>query len=99
MDIDKKENEEELFNRRQFFKKAAKSVLPILGAIALSNVPLIGKAMNHESSTEMGCNWGCTYGCSGSCGGACSMSCQNTCSGSCQGRCSGTCQSSCRGYY
>lgn len=99
------EKKEELQSRREFFKKAAKGALPILGAIALAGTPGIVKAADEA----LGCNYGCSYGCSGSCGracsygcqgscrgacsGACSYSCQNTCSGSCQGRCSGGCSS------
>ena len=30
---------DELQNRREFFKKAAKGALPILGAIVMANVP------------------------------------------------------------
>lgn len=102
----KDENREELESRRQFFKKAAKAALPILGAALLSNVPLITKAA--ESGGEY-CEYGCSYSCSGSCagrctgtcsggckggcGGACSYSCQNTCKGRCQGSCSGGCSS------
>lgn len=98
-----KENEkdEELQSRREFFKRAAKSALPILGAIALAGTPSIVKA----AEEVMDCNYSCSYscsnscrgncygGCSGSCGGACSYSCRNTCKGSCQGRCSYGCSS------
>ena len=95
------EKSEELQSRRDFFKKAAKGALPILGAIALAGAPGIVKA----AEEVMDCNYSCSYscsnscrgncygGCSGSCGGACSYSCQNTCKGSCQGRCSGGCSS------
>ena len=95
------EKNEELQSRREFFKKAAKGALPILGAIALAGAPGIVKA----AEEAMDCNYSCSYscsnscrgdcygGCSGSCGGACSYSCQNTCKGSCQGRCSGGCSS------
>lgn len=37
----KKEKNDELQPRRQFFKKATKGVLPILGAIDLANIPII----------------------------------------------------------
>ncbi|MDE5662963.1 MAG: Cys-Xaa-Xaa-Xaa repeat radical SAM target protein [Muribaculaceae bacterium] len=84
---------EELQSRRQFFKKAAKAALPILGAIVASNVPLLSNA----TETENGCSYGCTYGCSGSCGRACSYGCQNSCAGSCDGACKGWCTGSCKG--
>lgn len=105
--MEEKKKNEEIQSRREFFKKAAKGALPILGAIALANLPLLSEA----SETEVG--WGCSYGCSGGCksgcgqscsfscsggckggcGGACSYGCQNTCKGTCQGRCSGGCSS------
>lgn len=95
--MEKENKNEELQSRRDFFKKAAKSALPIIGAIALAGAPGIVKAAEEAS----GCNYGCSYscrgdcsnGCKGWCGGACSASCQNTCKGSCQGRCSGGCSS------
>ena len=36
----KNERNEELQSRREFFKKAAKGALPILGAMVLANAPL-----------------------------------------------------------
>ncbi len=90
-----KENKnKELQSRRDFFKKAAKSALPIIGAIALAGAPGIVKAASEEATS---CQFGCSYSCSGSCGGACSYSCQNTCSGGCQGRCTMVCASGCSG--
>ncbi|MBQ9467260.1 MAG: Cys-Xaa-Xaa-Xaa repeat radical SAM target protein [Muribaculaceae bacterium] len=81
-----KANNEELQSRRQFFKRAAKGVLPILGAVVLSSMPLISNA------TES-CN--CYGTCYGTCYGGCQGSCGTTCSGKCIGSCSGTCQTSC----
>jgi hypothetical protein len=71
------EKKDELQSRRQFFKKAAKGALPILGAIALANMPIIAKA----SETAMGCSSGCYT--------SCSNTCSNTCVGGCNSRCSG----------
>ena len=99
--MEKGNKNEGLQSRRDFFKKAAKEALPILGAIALAGAPSIVKAAEEAS----GCNYSCSYscsnscrgncygGCSGSCGGACSYSCQNTCKGSCQGSCRVSCSS------
>ncbi len=86
-------NDEELQSRREFFKKAAKGVLPILGTIVLSNVPMLGNA--HGSKEELGCDFGCSGGCSGSCGRVCSFGCTNSCSGTCSGACKGGCSHSC----
>lgn len=88
---------EELQSRREFFKQAAKKALPIIGAIALANVPLLSHAAE-KVENPMGCDWGCMYGCKGGCGRQCSTGCTNSCSGSCDGACKGACQGSCKGY-
>lgn len=95
---------EELQSRRDFFKKLAKGTLPLLGGIALSNLPLSGNAsnqlpnnQNEESEVKMGCDWGCTGGCKASCGRVCSYGCTNSCSGGCDGACKGYCQGTCKG--
>lgn len=89
----KKENDE-VQSRRDFFKKAAKAALPILGGITLLGSPL--KAIASNSPT--GCNWGCDgscwggcKGCSGGCTGGCNSSCESGCTGSCKGGCLGGC--------
>lgn len=96
----KSNKNEELKSRRDFFKKAAKSALPILGAVVLSSTPLISKA----SETAMGCYGnGCMFNCDNSCKGGC-MGCKGTCTGGCEygcgsgcsGRCTGSCSATCR---
>lgn len=84
---DKKNNE--LRSRREFFKKAAKGALPILGAIVLANVPLVTKAAESSMDCSGSCSWGC--------GRVCSTGCSNSCSGTCSGGCKGGCSSSCSG--
>ncbi len=70
--MENKKQSEEIQSRRDFFKKAAKGALPILGAVLLANTPTIVKATEAE---PMGCNNSCTGGCKGSCSGGCSSSC------------------------
>lgn len=89
---EKDEKREELQTRREFFKKAAKGVLPILGAIILANTPLLSHALEKQESPN-DCNGNCSWGC----GRQCSTSCTNSCSGSCSGSCKGYCTGSCRG--
>ena len=90
----KKQKNEEVQSRRDFFKKAAKSALPILGAVLLANTPTIVKATEAE---PMGCSYsGCWGSCSGTCSGGC-MGCKGTCTGGCQGICGGNCTGSCSG--
>lgn len=82
----KTKKNEELQSRREFFKKAAKGALPILGAILLAGMPNV---VNAAQKTPMGCN----YGCNGSCEG-CSGTCTNACRG-CGSLCRQSCSSGC----
>lgn len=85
--MDKKVNSEELQSRREFFKKAAKSALPIIGVVAMLSVPVIANASKQYPQS---CQYDCTYSCRGGCAG-----CTGGCQGGCQGRCYGSCSSSC----
>ncbi len=75
---------EELQSRREFFKKAAKGALPILGAVVLAGAPGI---LNATENAPMGCRYGCSAVCSTS-------ACQGTCSGGCRY----TCDHGCKNY-
>lgn len=86
---DNKKNNE-MQSRRAFFKKAAKSVLPLLGIAALAATPTNTKA----AETPQGCQWDCTYSCRGGCQG-----CTGSCRGGCSGRCLGSCTMSCTSCY
>ena len=55
---------EELQSRREFFKKAAKGALPIIGAMVLAHTPFLAKAAD---DSPMGCRGNCSYGCGGAC--------------------------------
>lgn len=89
-------NSEELQSRRDFFKKAAKAALPILGAVVLANAPILTEASNTQKE-QCSCSGGCSGNCYGSCFGRCDGSCQGNCYSSCQGSCRGTCQTGCTG--
>ena len=88
--IMKGNKKEEIQSRREFFKSAAKKALPILGAIALTQLPFVAKS--HESQITQDCS----YGCAGSCWGGCTSTCGGNCLTSCQGNCSGDCMGSCK---
>lgn len=90
----KKEKNEGLQSRREFFKKAAKGALPILGAIVLANTPTIMHAAESEYCT---CSGNCKGACSGSCISQCRVSCGNSCKGGCEYTCQSTCSGSCNG--
>lgn len=73
---------EELQSRREFFKKAAKATLPVIGAIVLASTPILGKAANTPRCT---CGAGCHISCKGSCTTNCPGTCYRTCAGGCSG--------------
>ena len=94
--MEKNKKKDELQSRRQFFKKAAKGALPILGALALIQIPVLSKAQ--ESNVAMGCS---VNSCSGGCASSCYRGCSGGCNTGCYGRCKGGCDSctgSCQGY-
>lgn len=94
-DTMKKENNE-LQSRREFFKKAAKGALPILGAVILASSPIISKAVENE---PMGCSSSCYRSCVGTCEGDCTSRCKDGCSGcgtSCQKGCANSCNGGCK---
>ena len=65
----------ELQSRREFFKKAAKTAMPVVGAMVMASLPSNLFATN--STSCKGCTGGCTGGCS-SCTGSCFGSCKAT---------------------
>lgn len=86
---------EELQSRRDFFKKAAKAALPVIGAIVLAGAPSIVKA---AEKAPMGCTGSCYGGCINGCKGCeytCSGTCKNSCT-SCEYTCSGGCKNASR---
>ena len=76
MELNKKN--EELQSRREFFKKAARSALPILGAIALATTPQLGQA-----AEAMRCD--CTAMCTNTCNVSCLHYCRSGCGATCKG--------------
>ena len=89
--MEEKNKREEIQSRREFFKKAAKAALPVVGAAILSSVPFV-----KAEATPSGCQFGCMGGCYGNCSGGC-MGCSGGCTGDCQGQCGGNCTLSCSG--
>ena len=94
--MNKNKEREELQSRREFFKKAAKGALPILGFVLFANFPLTMDATNKVATGCDSCTGTCSYTCQGTCRGKC-MGCSNTCQGTCQGGCTGGCSYTCQG--
>ena len=99
---------EELKTRRDFFKRSAQVILPMIGALVVSANPIFAKSSSCEDMIQpAGCNrqspctGSCYQGCSGSyrgsCVGDCTGRCTNTCKGSCSGRCYNSCSGNCSG--
>lgn len=96
--MDKDYKNEKLQTRREFFKKAAKGVLPIIGAVTLT--PFLTACPGSDPDDPLDCS-DCTSACSSSCSSACSNSTTNSgcsdCANGCSSTCSGTCSNSCEG--
>lgn len=90
--MNEKNKKEEIQSRREFFKKAAKATLPVLGAVVLSSIPFAETKADYVNFYTGECT-----GCSGSCQRSCSGSCQGNCQGDCQGNCKGGCYGTCKG--
>lgn len=86
-----KKSNEELQNRREFFKKAAKTALPVIGAVVLASTPF----SNAFATEENGCQWGCQGSCWSSCQSSCRGTCAEGCTGSCQTGCKAACANNC----
>lgn len=92
----------DIHSRREFFKKATKTVLPIIGLFILSSPRQILQAKTphgcKSSYVDVGggsCS-SCYRTCKSSCSDACT-SCQGNCEGDCVGNCYTTCQGNCKG--
>ena len=96
-----KNKNEEFQSRRDFFKKAGKGILPVLGIMMLSNIPGIVTAAEKtprgcDTNCQNGCAQDCFTGCEGKCADHCAHSCSENCVGSCRGRCINSCQGGCK---
>lgn len=81
--------------RREFFKGAVKTSLPILGAIMMSS-PIITQATNVAMNCQTGCFSVCRADCYSDCDYSCGRGCQNSCDTTCKGSCRQTCRGECK---
>ena len=87
----------DLQTRREFFKKATKSVLPFLSAICIINTPFIAQAKKIAMGCDYSCEGSCEDSCMESCKTGCYDACGNNCYGTCVTHCNGSCYDSCQG--
>ena len=80
--MENKKNEE-LQSRREFFKKAAKAALPVVGAVVLGSLPIVDVEAQSCKDCNNSCVWRCYQGCRADCKGLCT----NSCDASCQHHC------------
>lgn len=85
--MEKDKKNQELQSRREFFKKAAKSTLPIL-AFAVVGPSLLSSCGEDDDEPDA----------PNGCGNSCSGSCEGTCSGGCDSACEGVCENGCDKY-
>ena len=71
--MEKNKKKEELQSRREFFKKTAKGVLPILALTMLGSTVL--SSCGDDDNEPSGCKSNCTGNCKDSCQGSCKWSC------------------------
>lgn len=91
------EKNEEIQNRREFFKESAKKALPIF-AIALLGSSLLSCSKDKDSASSSGSSSGCGNSCSGSCKSSCSGGCDGGCAGDCDDNCTADCWNGCSHY-
>lgn len=85
--MEKKNQNEELQSRREFFKKAAKKTLPIMGVLTIG-LTTLSSCDKEDDENGSSSNGGCSS-CSGSCRGGCDATCRYKCSGGCKTGCLG----------
>lgn len=73
----KSNSNEEILSRREFFKKAAKTALPIFGAIVAGSI--LNSCEPYEGTVSCGdCTGTCATGCYGTCYRGCNWTCEVT---------------------
>ena len=85
--MEEKNKREEIQSRREFFKKAAKAALPVVGAAILSSVPWNLSATGVKATSCSGCNNRCMNTCFNTCYEKCNKHCQDSCNSSCYTGC------------
>jgi len=102
-----KNKKEENISRRDFFKKSAQKVLPVLGVVALGSSNILSSCMQIDADipdtppTGGGGQGGCACGsnCSGTCYAYCAHACVSNCGNACTGcgtGCANTCKGGCK---
>lgn len=87
---------EDLKSRRDFFKAAAKGILPIFGLTILGQTIITSCDKLDDITGCSDCSGGCEDSCENGCSGTCKSGCNTGCSGTCKGGCFRACSSGCK---
>lgn len=87
-------NDNELMNRRRFFKKTAKEILPMLGTFVVAPTVIMTTLTACPSDVCDGCEAACRDNCVDTCKGNCYTACANSSAGGECSDCSSTCSNS-----
>lgn len=82
LNMHEKMNNEELQSRREFFKNAAKSALPMF-AFAAFGQTLLTSCERDDDKGSSGCGKSCSGSCEGDCAGDCDDGCWTACISAC----------------
>lgn len=88
-----------IINRRAFFKKTAKLLLPILAVGLGVNVPHLAMAASSQKKCQdcaSGCVVVCSETCKRKCKAYCKDNCYSNCNDTCKTKCVRTCYGQCR---
>jgi len=78
-----KKKSTEIQSRRDFFKKAAKAALPILGVAVFGPSLLTSCEPDDDDDGPSGCGKTCSGSCDGDCAGDCDDGCWTACISAC----------------
>ncbi|MBQ9212771.1 MAG: hypothetical protein IJ150_02365 [Bacteroidales bacterium] len=83
----------EVHSRREFFKRTAKAILPLLCTVSLTDALLCDL---EDSKSSYSCNGStCKSECTAQCENSCDITCRNTCKYQCAIGCYAVCQANC----
>ena len=94
--MNKQNNQDKLQSRRQFFKKTASFVIPMMGIVATGGLGTLLSSCSKEddpycNTCSNGCSTQCSNDCSTACGDSCRVNCSRSCHRDCKGGCVGNC--------
>ena len=94
--MNKQNNRDKLQSRRQFFKKTASFVIPMMGIVATGGLDAFLSSCSKDDDPLNDEPQGCKT-CTNSCGENCYTVCVSSCRQGCGTDCAWSCETGCRG--